>query len=186
MSVLLLRFGSFYSDNVNYAPKQRALLSLIAAYLFNSFQISHYSTSMASNWVAAAAAIVCALLLPSYCLAADPYTTYEFVVSYKTLSPLGVPQQVTFCSFCHLAFLKFAALSDLKMRLGFVFLGFLVLTVDWFPCLLVYVYVYQVIVVNDQFPGPVINVTTNYNVVVNVKNHLDEELLLTWYANGPN
>uniref|UniRef100_A0A7N0U1B8 Monocopper oxidase-like protein SKU5 n=3 Tax=Kalanchoe fedtschenkoi TaxID=63787 RepID=A0A7N0U1B8_KALFE len=77
-----------------------------------------------------AAAVVAALMLASCCLAEDPFANYEFVVSYKTLSPLGVPQQV--------------------------------------------------IVVNDQFPGPVINVTTNYNVVVNVRNHLDEELLLTW------
>ncbi|XP_071710208.1 monocopper oxidase-like protein SKS1 [Rutidosis leptorrhynchoides] len=38
----------------------------------------------------------------------------------------------------------------------------------------------QVIAVNGKFPGPVLNVTTNYNVVVNVKNKLDESLLITW------
>ncbi|KAL3521428.1 hypothetical protein ACH5RR_019577 [Cinchona calisaya] len=38
----------------------------------------------------------------------------------------------------------------------------------------------QVIAVNKKFPGPVINVTTNYNVVVNVRNNLDEDLLITW------
>lgn len=38
----------------------------------------------------------------------------------------------------------------------------------------------QVIAVNGKFPGPVLNVTTNYNVVVNVKNKLDEDLLITW------
>ncbi|KAL6581386.1 Serine/threonine protein kinase [Orobanche minor] len=38
----------------------------------------------------------------------------------------------------------------------------------------------QVIAVNGKFPGPVMNVTTNYNVVVNVKNKLDEDLLITW------
>ncbi|XP_076910169.1 monocopper oxidase-like protein SKS1 [Bidens hawaiensis] len=38
----------------------------------------------------------------------------------------------------------------------------------------------QVIAVNGKFPGPIINVTTNYNVVVNVKNKLDESLLVTW------
>ncbi|KAL3645214.1 Serine/threonine protein kinase [Castilleja foliolosa] len=38
----------------------------------------------------------------------------------------------------------------------------------------------QVIAVNKHFPGPVINVTTNYNVVVNVRNKLDEDLLITW------
>ncbi|KAK9282113.1 hypothetical protein L1049_005025 [Liquidambar formosana] len=38
----------------------------------------------------------------------------------------------------------------------------------------------QVIGINRQFPGPILNVTTNWNVVVNVKNDLDEPLLLTW------
>lgn len=38
----------------------------------------------------------------------------------------------------------------------------------------------QVIAVNEKFPGPVINSTTNYNVVVNVWNDLDEDLLITW------
>ncbi|XP_028765398.1 monocopper oxidase-like protein SKU5 [Neltuma alba] len=38
----------------------------------------------------------------------------------------------------------------------------------------------KVIGINGQFPGPVVNVTTNWNVVVNVKNDLDEPLLLTW------
>ncbi|KAL6606411.1 hypothetical protein ACP70R_042064 [Stipagrostis hirtigluma subsp. patula] len=37
-----------------------------------------------------------------------------------------------------------------------------------------------VIAINKQFPGPVMNVTTNYNVVVNVLNSLDEPLLITW------
>ncbi|KAG5558385.1 hypothetical protein RHGRI_008342 [Rhododendron griersonianum] len=38
----------------------------------------------------------------------------------------------------------------------------------------------QVIAVNGTFPGPTLNVTTNYNVVINVKNKLDEDLLITW------
>ncbi|KAJ0113641.1 hypothetical protein Patl1_03120 [Pistacia atlantica] len=38
----------------------------------------------------------------------------------------------------------------------------------------------QVIGINGQFPGPILNVTTNWNVVINVKNDLDEPLLLTW------
>lgn len=38
----------------------------------------------------------------------------------------------------------------------------------------------QVIAVNGKFPGPVLNVTTNYNVVINVRNKLDESLLITW------
>ncbi|RAL43384.1 hypothetical protein DM860_012525 [Cuscuta australis] len=38
----------------------------------------------------------------------------------------------------------------------------------------------KVIGVNGQFPGPIINLTTNWNVVANVKNNLDEPLLITW------
>ncbi|KAF5183133.1 monocopper oxidase-like protein SKU5, partial [Thalictrum thalictroides] len=37
-----------------------------------------------------------------------------------------------------------------------------------------------VIAINGKFPGPTLNVTTNWNVVVNVKNHIDEPLLITW------
>lgn len=44
----------------------------------------------------------------------------------------------------------------------------------------------QVIAVNGKFPGPVINVTTNENVVVNVRNKLDEDLLVTWYVSIDN
>ena len=35
---------------------------------------------------------------------------------------------------------------------------------------------------NGNFPGPPINVTTNYNVAVNVWNDLDENLLMTWFV----
>uniref|UniRef100_A0A5B7A3R4 Putative monocopper oxidase-like protein SKU5 n=1 Tax=Davidia involucrata TaxID=16924 RepID=A0A5B7A3R4_DAVIN len=38
----------------------------------------------------------------------------------------------------------------------------------------------QVIAINGHFPGPTINTTTNNNVVVNVRNKLDEDLLITW------
>ncbi|CAA6666813.1 unnamed protein product [Spirodela intermedia] len=38
----------------------------------------------------------------------------------------------------------------------------------------------KVIAINGQFPGPIVNVTTNYNLVVNVQNDLDEPLLITW------
>ncbi|MFS8003974.1 putative L-ascorbate oxidase [Helianthus anomalus] len=38
----------------------------------------------------------------------------------------------------------------------------------------------QVIAINGKFPGPTINSTTNNNVVVNVRNKLDEEVLITW------
>ncbi|KAI7993613.1 Monocopper oxidase-like protein SKU5 [Camellia lanceoleosa] len=73
---------------------------------------------------------ICISLFSSLCLADDPFVSYEFVLSYITASPLGVPQQV--------------------------------------------------IAINGHFPGPVINVTTNNNVVVNVRNKLDEDLLMTW------
>ncbi|KAJ4822774.1 Serine/threonine protein kinase [Turnera subulata] len=69
-------------------------------------------------------------LLSSLCFAADPTISYEFKLSYITVSPLGTPQQV--------------------------------------------------IAVNGNFPGPVINATTNYNVIINVRNQLDEDLLMTW------
>ncbi|KAE9614208.1 hypothetical protein Lal_00016765 [Lupinus albus] len=38
----------------------------------------------------------------------------------------------------------------------------------------------QVIAINGKFPGPLINVTTNNNVAVNVRNKLDESLLIHW------
>ncbi|XP_022868700.1 monocopper oxidase-like protein SKU5 [Olea europaea var. sylvestris] len=38
----------------------------------------------------------------------------------------------------------------------------------------------QVIAINGKFPGPTINATTNNNVVVNVRNKLDEDLLMHW------
>ncbi|PSR93343.1 Monocopper oxidase-like protein [Actinidia chinensis var. chinensis] len=69
-------------------------------------------------------------LLFGLCFAADPFANFDLELSYITVSPLGVPQQV--------------------------------------------------IAVNGKFPGPILNVTTNYNVVVNVKNKLDENLLIAW------
>lgn len=38
----------------------------------------------------------------------------------------------------------------------------------------------QVIAINGKFPGPTMNVTTNNNVLVNVRNKLDENLLMHW------
>ncbi|KAK8486593.1 hypothetical protein V6N11_068287 [Hibiscus sabdariffa] len=38
----------------------------------------------------------------------------------------------------------------------------------------------QVIAINNKFPGPTINSTTNNNVIVNVRNKLDESLLIHW------
>lgn len=42
----------------------------------------------------------------------------------------------------------------------------------------------QVIAINGQYPGPIVSVTTNWNVVVNIKNNLDEPFLVTWYVLG--
>ncbi|XP_010444936.1 PREDICTED: L-ascorbate oxidase homolog [Camelina sativa] len=38
----------------------------------------------------------------------------------------------------------------------------------------------QVILINNQFPGPPIEAVTNNNVVVNLINKLDEPFLITW------
>ncbi|KAH7442864.1 hypothetical protein KP509_02G005000 [Ceratopteris richardii] len=38
----------------------------------------------------------------------------------------------------------------------------------------------QVLLINDQFPGPEIDTVTNVNLLVNVFNSLDEPLLITW------
>ena len=40
----------------------------------------------------------------------------------------------------------------------------------------------QGILVNNQFPGPEINCTSNNNIVINVFNNLDEPLLFTWHG----
>ncbi|KAL1073279.1 hypothetical protein V6Z11_D11G211200 [Gossypium hirsutum] len=40
----------------------------------------------------------------------------------------------------------------------------------------------QVILINNQFPGPPIEAVTNNNIVVNVINHLDEPFLITWHG----
>ncbi|KHN42951.1 L-ascorbate oxidase like [Glycine soja] len=60
----------------------------------------------------------------------DPYFFFTWNVTYGTLSPAGVPQQV--------------------------------------------------ILINNEFPGPNINSTSNNNIVVNVFNNLDEPLLFHW------
>ncbi|MED6180501.1 L-ascorbate oxidase [Stylosanthes scabra] len=40
----------------------------------------------------------------------------------------------------------------------------------------------QAILINDQFPGPEINCSSNNNIVVNVFNNIDEPLLFTWHG----
>jgi len=83
-----------------------------------------------ASYIVSSLFVIYICFFTSLCFADDPFVNFDFVVSYITASPLGVPQQV--------------------------------------------------IAINGKFPGPIINVTTNNNVVVNVKNKLDEDLLLTW------
>ncbi|KAK7259787.1 hypothetical protein RIF29_25402 [Crotalaria pallida] len=89
-----------------------------------SFFPSSFSSSLLSFFL-----LHIALLL-HLCFGGDPTVSTDLHVSFKTVSPLGVPQRV--------------------------------------------------ITVNGDFPGPIINVTTNNNVILNVFNELDEDLLLTW------
>lgn len=63
----------------------------------------------------------------------DPYFYFTWNITYGTISPAGVPQQV--------------------------------------------------ILINNEFPGPNINSTSNNNLVVNVFNNLDEPFLFHWYYN---
>ncbi|PKA59561.1 Monocopper oxidase-like protein SKU5 [Apostasia shenzhenica] len=79
---------------------------------------------------AAAAGLSCVLLLAGLCSAADPVAQFNWEVTYITIAPLGISQQV--------------------------------------------------IAINGQFPGPVLNLTTNWNAVVNVTNNIDEDFLFTW------
>ncbi|GFP88264.1 monocopper oxidase-like protein sks1 [Phtheirospermum japonicum] len=90
------------------------------------FLLSEFEEEVETRFFLSFSALQCC----GVCLGDDPFASFDFELSYITVSPLGVPQQV--------------------------------------------------IAVNKQFPGPVINVTTNYNVAVNVRNKLDENLLITW------
>ncbi|KAF5196799.1 L-ascorbate oxidase-like protein [Thalictrum thalictroides] len=79
-------------------------------------------------------AVLCVLVssLAAFALvqAEDPYLFFTWNVTYGTISPMGVPQQV--------------------------------------------------IMINNQFPGPNINSTSNNNIIINVFNNLDEPLLFSW------
>lgn len=76
-------------------------------------------------------ALLCLLAAGTTVRGEDPYFYFTWNVTYGTLSPAGVPQQV--------------------------------------------------ILINNEFPGPNINSTSNNNLVINVFNNLDEPLLFTWY-----
>lgn len=39
----------------------------------------------------------------------------------------------------------------------------------------------QVILINGKFPGPELRLVTNDNLIINVRNDLDEPFLLSWY-----
>jgi hypothetical protein len=52
-----------------------------------------------------------------------------------------------------------------------------------YNCYLFFLFsIMQVIVINDQFPGPLLNTTTNDVLNINVHNNLTEPFLMTWYA----
>ena len=40
----------------------------------------------------------------------------------------------------------------------------------------------KMLLINDAFPGPTINCTSNNNIIVNVFNQIDKPLLFTWYV----
>lgn len=93
----------------------------------------------------------------------DPYRYYTWTVTYGTLSPLGVPQQV-----------GLVAVSGMsKCSIAFSVSGFLKVSNVFFSVL-------QVILINGQFPGPSLDVVTNDNIILNLINKLDEPFLLTW------
>lgn len=97
--------------------------------------------------------------------AEDPYRYYTWTVTYGTISPLGVAQQVSFLpkqkdSCCQILLALFSFLNLLFIKK--------VLTI------------LQGILINGQFPGPPIEAVTNDNIIVNVINKLDEPFLITW------
>ncbi|KAL6002847.1 Monocopper oxidase-like protein sku5 [Asimina triloba] len=105
--------------------------------------------------VAVAAAVLLSLsaaLLNQVVVAEDPFAFFDWDVSYIKASPLGVSQQQVF-SLTQFEGVETRGCNQTTRR---------------------------VIAINGQFPGPTMNVTTNWNVVVNVHNKLDEPLLITW------
>lgn len=100
--------------------------------------------------------------------AGDPFAFYDWDVAYKTVSPLGVKQQVIqICCFVFFSFLP-------------TFFFFVKVQTFLFLCLFLKKNK-KVIAINGEFPAPIVNVSTNWNLVVNVLNDLDEPLLITWY-----
>ncbi|XP_078446165.1 monocopper oxidase-like protein SKU5 [Wolffia australiana] len=85
---------------------------------------------MGTTVLHSAVLLACVFHLLGCCLAEDPPVYFDWVVSYISIAPLGVKQEV--------------------------------------------------ISINGQFPGPVVNITTNNNVAVNVLNDLDEPVLISW------
>lgn len=65
--------------------------------------------------------------------------------------------------------------SDQPVRTYFIFNYFV------FPNIYVFFFFFfKVITINGMFPGPLINASTNDDVHINVFNHMDEPLLITW------
>lgn len=111
---------------------------------------------------------ILAALVVSLVKADDPYRYYTWTVTYGTRSPLGVPQQVG--NFTFIVLLDIVPYHWLRVKIGkfwFLKIGL------WFL---------KVILINDQFPGPRLEVVTNDNIILNLINKLDQPFLLTWWA----
>ncbi|KAK4389446.1 Monocopper oxidase-like protein SKU5 [Sesamum angolense] len=105
---------------------------------------------------------ICLLLGLSF--AEDPFVNYEFVVSYITASPWCSSAGVLFDESGFCCFFVSAFVNQL-FGVGFLEFRYVFSFGDCYKW---------------KFPGPTLNVTTNNNVVVNVRNKLDEGLLIHW------
>lgn len=95
--------------------------------------------------------------------------SYDWTVSFSHRAPLALTKQVL------QSFLtSFVLASVMCLEFCFTF---------QYKCSLFFLFsIMQVIVINDQFPGPLLNATTNDVLNINVHNNLTEPFLMTWYA----
>jgi hypothetical protein len=98
--------------------------------------------------------------------------SYDWTVSFSHRAPLALTKQVL-QSF--LTSFVLASVHVLENLFHF--------SVQVFSFLFFFLFsIMQVIVINDQFPGPLLNATTNDVLNINVHNNLTEPFLMTWYA----
>lgn len=112
---------------------------------------------------------LCILVMLGGCLvvAEDPYQYEEWTASYIDASPLGVTQKVS--GSLHLLTSAFYSWEWIYLTFGVYCWS----ATEW---------QLQVIAINGQFPGPQLETTTNYNLVISVRNELDEPFLITWWV----